>query len=182
MGAVFGKPRMENKQAGQSMPFTFANSLTARNHAGGKPPRRTAFETACKGTSQTAAISLRPSVSAMSCIIGHNYTNRLVSARDKSFIAQSNSDFVGGDMFPEDDSAVAVAARLTKIREILGLTKREFAEKAGLSEQQYGPYENAKRDLSLFAAKKLRSAYSLPLDFIFFGNIDDLPHKIAKHL
>ncbi|MEW9920019.1 helix-turn-helix domain-containing protein [Marimonas sp. MJW-29] len=85
-------------------------------------------------------------------------------------------------MLLEDDSPEAVAARLAKVRQILGLTKREFSERAGLSEQQYGPYENAKRDLSLLAAKKLRGAYSLPLDFIYFGKIDDLPHRIARHL
>jgi len=87
-----------------------------------------------------------------------------------------------GVMYPEDDSIEAVSARLAKVRLVLNLSKREFAEKAGLSEQQYGPYENAKRELSLVAAKKLRSAYSLQLDFIYFGKTDDLPHKIAKHL
>jgi len=80
------------------------------------------------------------------------------------------------------DSTEAVAARLKKVREILGLNKKDFAERAGISEQVYGPYENARRELSLQSAKKLRKAYGLSLEFIYFGNIDDLPTRISKEL
>ena len=80
------------------------------------------------------------------------------------------------------DQREAVAARLSKVRAILGLTKKEFAERAGLTEQVYGPFENARRDLSLTAAKKLRKTYSLSLEFIYFGKIDDLPTRISKDL
>lgn len=81
-----------------------------------------------------------------------------------------------------EDDRDAVAARLKRVREVMGMTKREFAEKAGLQEQTYGPFENAKRDLSLEAAKRLRKTYSLTLEFLYFGNTDALPHKIAKDL
>lgn len=82
----------------------------------------------------------------------------------------------------QEDTPEAVAARLQAVREILGLSKREFAEKAGLSEQVYGPFENARRPLTLQAAKKLRSAYSLPYEFLFFGKVDDLPTRISREL
>lgn len=81
-----------------------------------------------------------------------------------------------------EDKPEAVAARLKRVREILDLKKREFAERAGLSEQVYGAYENAKRDLSLQAAKKLRKTYGLSLEFMYFGNMEDLPTRISKHL
>lgn len=81
-----------------------------------------------------------------------------------------------------EDSREAVGARLKKVREILSMAKKEFAEKAGISEQVYGPFENAKRDLSLQSAKKLRKAYSLPLDFLYFGKTDDLPTRISREL
>lgn len=80
------------------------------------------------------------------------------------------------------DSREAVGLRLKAAREALGLNKREFAEGAGMSEQNYGPFENGKRDLSLAAAKQLRKIYHLPLDFMYFGNMADLPHRIAKEL
>lgn len=62
------------------------------------------------------------------------------------------------------------------------MEKKDFAERAGLTMQTYGPFENAKRDLSLESAKKLRKAYQLPLEFLYFGKIDDLPTRISKAL
>ena len=81
-----------------------------------------------------------------------------------------------------EDKPEAVGARLQKVREIMGLSKKEFAERAGRSEQVYGPFENARRELSLQSAKRLRKAYSLPLDFMYFGKIDDLPTRISRDL
>lgn len=80
------------------------------------------------------------------------------------------------------DKREAVAARLRRAREVLGLEKKEFAEGAGLSMQVYGPFENAKRDLSLDGAKKLRKRYGLSLEFLYFGIIDDLPTRISRDL
>lgn len=82
----------------------------------------------------------------------------------------------------QEDAPEAVAARLARVREILGLSKREFAERAGLTESTYNAFENAKRPVSLESAKKIRRRYGLPLEFIYFGKRDDLPHRIAKDL
>ena len=82
----------------------------------------------------------------------------------------------------KEDSREAIAARLKRVREIIGLGKKEFGEKAGISEQAYGAYENGRRDLSLQSAKKLRKTYRLSLEFLFFGNVDDIPTKISKEL
>lgn len=82
----------------------------------------------------------------------------------------------------QEDAIEAVAARLQAAREALGMSKREFAERAGIGEQTYGPFENGKRPLSLEAAKKLRRAHGLTLEFMYFGKIDDLPHRIAAKL
>ncbi|WP_103173738.1 helix-turn-helix transcriptional regulator [Paracoccus sp. SY] len=82
----------------------------------------------------------------------------------------------------QEDAVEAVAARLQAARQALGLTKREFAKRAGMGEQTYGPFENAERPLSLIAAKKIRKAHGLTLEFMYFGKIDDLPHKIATKL
>lgn len=81
-----------------------------------------------------------------------------------------------------EDSREAVAERLKRAREALGLSKKDFAERAGLSEQVYGPFENARRDLSLIAAKKLRKTHGLPLEFLYFGKIEDLPTRISMAL
>jgi transcriptional regulator with XRE-family HTH domain len=82
----------------------------------------------------------------------------------------------------QEDKPEAVGARLMRVREIMGLTKKEFADRAGLSEQAYGAYENGVRRLSLTSAISLRRAYKLPLDFMYFGNIADLPTRISRDL
>ncbi|UXO94031.1 XRE family transcriptional regulator [Pseudanabaena phage Pan4] len=82
----------------------------------------------------------------------------------------------------QGDSREAVAARLKRVREILELDKKTFAEKAGLKQQTYGPFELGVRDLPLEAAKKLRKTYNLPLEFLYFGIKDALPHRIAIEL
>lgn len=81
-----------------------------------------------------------------------------------------------------EDKPEAVGARLKRVREILNLTKREFAERADIPEQVYGPFENGKRGLTLQAAKKLRKTYDLPLEFMYFGKIEDLPTRISREL
>lgn len=83
---------------------------------------------------------------------------------------------------PTDDSVESIAVRLKMAREALGLDKKTFAERAGLGQQTYGPFENAVRTITLDAAKRLRATYGLSLEFIYFGKIDDLPHKIATQL
>lgn len=82
----------------------------------------------------------------------------------------------------QGDSRDAVAARLKRIREIFGMKQNEFALNAGIQPQTYGPFETGKRDLTLEAAKKIRARYRVSLEFMYFGKIDDLPHKIAEQL
>ena len=88
-----------------------------------------------------------------------------------------------GALNEEDDSREAVSARLNAVRTIVyDLSKKDFAVRAGISQQYYGEIENCQRDLSIESAKKLRRAYGLPLEFMYFGKMDDLPHKIATVL
>lgn len=82
----------------------------------------------------------------------------------------------------QGDAIEAVAARLEAARKALGLSKRDFADKAGMGEQTYGPFENGKRPLSLESAKKIRKAHGITLEFMYFGIKNDLPHRIAAKL
>lgn len=80
----------------------------------------------------------------------------------------------------EDDSPEAIGERLRAARVALGYgTKEEFAARAGLTQQTYGPWENGRREITREGAKALRKTYGLSLDFIYFGNMDALPHRIA---
>ncbi|MGR1582463.1 helix-turn-helix domain-containing protein [Thalassobius sp. S69A] len=82
----------------------------------------------------------------------------------------------------QEDAREAVCARLTRIRELSGLNKKEFSSRLDMSPQAWGEYENGKRDLPLSIAKKLRKIYSIPLEFTYFGIRSDLPHRIATEL
>lgn len=81
-----------------------------------------------------------------------------------------------------EDAREAVSARLQRVRELSDLNKKEFSARLDMSPQAWGEYENGKRDLPLTVAKKLRKVYSIPLEFIYFGNKSDLPHRIATEL
>jgi DNA-binding XRE family transcriptional regulator len=86
------------------------------------------------------------------------------------------------NMTETPDSREAIAARLIRVREIIGLNKTEMAAQLGISVQALSGYETANRDLTLETAKRLRRVHGVPLDFIFFGNKGDLPHRIAAKL
>lgn len=85
-------------------------------------------------------------------------------------------------MEEKEDQPEAVAARLLRVRQIIGVSKKDFAEKADMAEQTYGAFENGKRYLSLEGAKKIRKAHEISLEFIYFGKTDDLPTRISKLL
>lgn len=82
----------------------------------------------------------------------------------------------------QQDAREAVSARLQRVREIIGLNKKDFSAKLEMSPQAWGEYENGKRDLPLSVAKQLRKIYAIPLEFTYFGIKSDLPHRIAIEL
>lgn len=75
-----------------------------------------------------------------------------------------------------------IAARLHAAQAALGLSQKEFAERAGISEQQMSNYKSGVYRISLDSAIKLRETWGLSMDFIYFGILDALPHRIAKEL
>lgn len=86
-------------------------------------------------------------------------------------------------MTDNDESLAGIGRRLRAARLALGYeSKRQFAERAGLTEQTYGPWELGVREITREGAKQLRRHYGLSMDFIYFGNKDALPHSLAKLL
>ena len=73
-----------------------------------------------------------------------------------------------------------IAVRLRRAREAFGLDQTEFARRAGLKNQTYSNWESGNFRISIDGALALRETYGLSMDFIYCGNIDALPHKIAK--
>ena len=75
-----------------------------------------------------------------------------------------------------------IANRLKQARYALGLNQTEFAATAGLKKSQVANWEGGLHRPSLDACIALRETYGLSIDFIIFGNLDALPHKIARAL
>ncbi len=75
-----------------------------------------------------------------------------------------------------------IADRLVEARTILGMSQVQFARKANLSARRLNNWETGRYRISLNGALRLREIYGLPLDFIYCGNVDMLPNKIAEAL
>lgn len=75
-----------------------------------------------------------------------------------------------------------IGDRLKAGRKALGLSQTEFASRAGFSKSQVSNWEGGVHRPSLDACIGMRETYGLSIDFIIFGNLDALPHKIAKLL
>ena len=75
-----------------------------------------------------------------------------------------------------------IAIRLLEVREALGLSQADFARGAKIGIPTMANWESGVYRVSLNGALKLRETYGLPLDFIFCGNVDMLPSKIASAL
>lgn len=76
-----------------------------------------------------------------------------------------------------------IGQRLEAVRRVLDIpTKKEFAARAGIGEQTYGPWANGRREISKDGVRKMIARYGLTWEYIYFGNKDALPHKIAKDL
>ena len=77
---------------------------------------------------------------------------------------------------------VEIGRRIKAARTALGHNQRVFAQKAGFSGSQVSNWESGLYRPSLDNCITLRETYGLSIDFIIFGNLDALPHRIAKLL
>ena len=75
-----------------------------------------------------------------------------------------------------------IGNRLRAGRKALGYSQTDFAKNAGFTKSQVSNWEGGLHRPSLDACITLRETYGLSIDFIIFGNLDALPHKIAKVL
>ena len=83
-------------------------------------------------------------------------------------------------MAAKTDPRDVIAARLERVRAYYGIpTRREFAERAGIREQDYSDWMNLRRSVSTANAQKLCETYSLTWEFIYLGNKAHLEHKMA---
>jgi transcriptional regulator with XRE-family HTH domain len=75
-----------------------------------------------------------------------------------------------------------VARRLALTREILGLTEKEFAERAGVLLGRYHQWESGSIPISLSSAMALCAAHGVTLDWLYRGKILGLPLWLAVEI
>lgn len=74
-----------------------------------------------------------------------------------------------------------MSERLVRTREAFGKSQTDFARGAGIGLKAYSNYENGYR-VGLDAAIKLCQAYSLSLDWIYFGTYAGLPASVQERI
>ena len=75
-----------------------------------------------------------------------------------------------------------ISNRLRAIREYYGMSSTEFAEEIGRPLKSYSQWESGENRISIDGALSLRHRFGITLDFIYDGNLDALPFKIANAL
>ena len=63
----------------------------------------------------------------------------------------------------------SIGQRIRREREILGLSREEFAEIVGLSDYYVGQLERGERQMSLTVLVKIADCLHISLDYIIFG-------------
>lgn len=81
------------------------------------------------------------------------------------------------------ESTAAIARRLKATREALGYpTQNEFAKALGVDRSSYNLFENGKRRLTNDVALKMRRKFGISLDWIFCGEVSQLPVGLIAKL
>ena len=75
-----------------------------------------------------------------------------------------------------------IGKRLKKLRKALGKTQAEMAELAAISKRAWSLIERGSRRIGVGAALRLCDLYGLSLDWIYRGNIAQLPLNIIKKM
>lgn len=75
-----------------------------------------------------------------------------------------------------------VGPRVTALREALELTKAEFADSIGLDRSSLTKVEKGDMGLDIAAGERVAALYGVGLDFIYRGDLSDVPLAIRPAL
>lgn len=75
-----------------------------------------------------------------------------------------------------------VAKRIKALRETLGLSKAEFADRVGIDRSSYTKIENGDKPLNIEMGYTISEIYGVPLDFIYKGQMHQLPGHLLDPL
>lgn len=177
-----------------SQPFSPASrTMSGQRRAGMKPRARQVLtvESGKPSPLDTAPVPPRSSMAEctvsgkLGSVIGRMPEDIVRNLRTSQEFAICETTFsvVYGGITAMIDPPQVIGRRLKALREALDCpTQTEFAERIGVEKQTYNPWENGKRPLTFEGACKIRKAFQIPLDYLFFGDADELKFKIIKKL
>jgi len=88
-----------------------------------------------------------------------------------------------GAIWPMVDSPKVIGPRLKELRIALGFKRQlHFAREIGIEPQTYNPWEKGKRPLTFEGACLIRKKFRVPLDYLFFGDVGELPVRLHRKL
>lgn len=98
-------------------------------------------------------------------------------------ICETTARPVHGAISAMIDDPKIVAKRLKHLREALGFaTQAAFANELGIERNTYNPFEKGARELTFETACLIRRKFKIPIDWLFWGEDDDLPYHIKVKL
>lgn len=81
------------------------------------------------------------------------------------------------------DDPKAIGKRLKHLRLALGFpTQIAFAEELGIEKNTYNPFEKGTRELSWETAKLIRKRFKIPVDWLYWGEDDEIPYHVKVKL
>ncbi|WP_239629832.1 helix-turn-helix transcriptional regulator [Bradyrhizobium sp. I71] len=81
------------------------------------------------------------------------------------------------------DDPKTIAKRLKNLREALGFDSQvAFAKELGIGRNTYNPFEKGTRELTFETACLIRAKFRIPIDWLFWGEDDELPYHIKVKL
>lgn len=81
------------------------------------------------------------------------------------------------------DDAQVIGNRLRRLREALEIkTQVAFAKEIGIEKNTYNPFEKGTRQLTFETACLIRQRFKIPIDWLFWGDDENLPYHIKVKL
>lgn len=75
-----------------------------------------------------------------------------------------------------------VAPRLVALREALGLSKSEFADRVGIDRSSYTKLEKGEKALQPDRAHRIFQLYGADLNYIYLGQVGGLPANLSARI
>lgn len=77
---------------------------------------------------------------------------------------------------------VAIGRRLERLRETLGLTRAEMADRLSVDRTNYGRFETGARMLPLDIGYRISRRYSVTMDWLYVGRTEHLSVEMNERL